>query len=202
MISISQWRITGLVAVILAVMSAGSFIWLGFSEETIRAMIRGTARSSVILFVLAFTASSLYGLFKARWTGYLRQNRRYIGVSFALSHFVHLIFLMLLMGYFPEDSLAKLHIIEIILASLAYVFILLMSITSFEPPRRWIGEKTWHWLHSIGMYLVWLIFLETYSKAAWQSGHYLPLVVLLLAAMGVRIASSIKSKPDRAYSSR
>lgn len=194
MISISQWRITGLVAVVLAVMTAGSFAWLGFSEEAVRAMIRGTARSSVILFVLAFTASSLFSLFKTRWAGYLRQNRRYIGVSFALSHFVHLLFLILLMVFFPEDSLAKLHIIEIILASLTYVFILLMAITSFDPPRRWLGPKAWHWLHAIGMYLVWLIFVETYGKGALQSGHYLPLVIILLLAMGLRIARTVKQR--------
>lgn len=201
MISISQWRITGLVAIVLAVMSVSSFAWLGFSEEALRAMIRGTARSSIILFVLAFTASSLYSLFKTRWAQYLRQNRRYIGVSFALSHFVHLLFLILLMRFYPEDSLAKLHIVEIILASLTYVFILLMTITSFDPPRRRIGEKAWHLLHTIGMYLVWLIFLETYGKGALQDGHYIPVVMLLLAAMGLRIARIVKRKPDNAYSS-
>jgi DMSO/TMAO reductase YedYZ heme-binding membrane subunit len=197
MVSISQWRITGLVAIVLALMTAASFAWLGFSEEAVRAMIRGTARSSVTLFVLAFTASSLYALFKTNWAHYLLQNRRYIGVSFALSHFVHLLFLMLLMHFYPEDSLAKLNLIEIVLASLTYVFILLMAVTSFAAPRRFIGEKAWHVLHTTGMYLVWLIFIETYGFGALHNAHYLPLVVLLLAAMGLRIARAKKRKQSR-----
>lgn len=193
MISLSQWRITGLVLIVLSVMSASSFVWLGFSEEAIRAMVRGTARTSVCLFVLAFTASSLYRLFKSGWARYLLDNRRYIGLSFALSHFVHLLFLILLMSHYPQDSLAKLNRLEIVLASLTYVFILAMTITSFDPPRRWIGPKNWHRLHTTGMYLVWLIFLETYAKGTLQNGHYLPLVLLLLVAMGLRLASSLKT---------
>jgi DMSO/TMAO reductase YedYZ heme-binding membrane subunit len=202
MISISQWRITGVVAIVLAILSALNFAWLGFSEEALRSMIRATATSSVLLFVLAFTASSLFALFKTRWARYLLQNRRYFGVSFAFSHFVHLLFLILLMKFYPEDSLAKLHPIEIGLASLTYLFILAMTITSFDPPRRWLGPKAWHWLHSIGMYLIWLIFLETYGKGALQDAAYIPVVFLLLAGMGLRITRMIKSKPDSAYSPR
>ena len=190
---ISQWRITGLVLIVLSVMSVSSFIWLGFSEEAIRAMVRGTARTSICLFVLAFTASSLYRLFKSGWARYLLDNRRYIGLSFALSHFVHLLFLILLMIHYPQDSLAKLNQLEIVLASLTYVFILAMTITSFDPPRRWLGPKNWHRLHTTGMYLVWLIFLETYGKGTLQNGHYLPLVLLLLVAMGLRLAASLKT---------
>lgn len=192
MISISHWRITGLVAIVLAVMSVSSFAWLGFSEEAIRAMVRGTARSSVTLFVLAFTASSLYSLFKANWARYLLLNRRYIGLSFALSHFVHLLFLILLMMYYPEDSLAKLNVMEIGLASLTYLFILAMTITSFDAPRGWIGEKRWHLLHTTGMYLVWLIFVETYTFGSLHNPNYLPLLILLLVAMGLRIVRAVK----------
>ncbi len=193
MFLISQWRITGLVLIILSMMLVSSFVWLGFSEEAIRAMVRGTARTSVCLFVLAFTASSLYRLFKSSWARYLLDNRRYIGVSFALSHFVHLLFLILLMIHYPQDSLAKLNQLEIVLASLTYVFILAMTITSFDPPRRWIGPKHWHRLHTTGMYLVWLIFLETYGKGTLQNGHYLPLVLLLIAAIALRLAVSVKT---------
>lgn len=197
MISISQWRITGLVAIVLALVSACSFVLQGFSEESFRSMIRATAASSVLLFVLAFSASSLYALLKTSWARFLLQNRRYLGVSFALSHFVHLLFLILLMVYYPEDSLAKLHPVEIALASLTYLFILAMTITSFDPPRRCLGPKAWHWLHSIGMYLIWLIFVETYSKGALESGHYIPLVLLLLLAMGLRVAKSLKQRQQR-----
>jgi sulfoxide reductase heme-binding subunit YedZ len=189
---ISHWRITGLVAIVIAVMSFTSFVWLGFSEEALRVMVRGTARTSISLFVLAFTASSLYTLLGTNWAKYLRENRRYIGVSFAFSHFVHLLFLILLMIYYPQDSLAKLSQLEIVLASMTYLFILAMAITSFDPPRRWIGPRAWHWLHLTGMYLVWLIFVETYGKAALQDGYYLPLVVLLLTAIMLRVAARLK----------
>ena len=194
MIALSQWRITGLVAVVLLAMSAMSFLWFGFTEDAIRSLIRGTARTSVTLFVLAFSASSLFSLYKTTWASYLLKNRRYIGLSFALSHFVHLFFLILLMMYFPEDSLAKLNNVEKVLASLTYVFILAMTLTSFRYAKDRMSTKAWHRLHSTGMFLIWLIFIETYGFAVFHNMMYLPLVLLLLAAMGLRIAHFIQQR--------
>ena len=52
-------------------------------------MIRFTARSSLVLFCLAFGAAALARLWPNAWTRWLRRNRRALGVSFAASHGLH-----------------------------------------------------------------------------------------------------------------
>jgi len=67
--------------VILVIADAITF-GVGGSEGA-RAAIRFTARTSMALFLLAFTASALYRFWPGRVTRWIRQNRRYLGVSFA-----------------------------------------------------------------------------------------------------------------------
>src|SRR5262245_17503917 len=98
---VERWRITGLVAIGLAAMFLVQYFGLGSGEDLIRSIIRITARVSVALFLLAFTSSSLRALFPSRASTWLLQNRRYLGVSFALSHFTHLAALFALGAWFP-----------------------------------------------------------------------------------------------------
>lgn len=68
----------------------------GFSEATMRLNIRLSAKISLICFCLAFSASSAYATFQNKVFGWLLKHRKYIGVAFALVHFIHLLFLILL----------------------------------------------------------------------------------------------------------
>lgn len=189
---ISGWRITALVAVVLlAVCVAGLVLW-GFSETFVRALIRATARISIVLFLLAFTAASLNALWPSAFTGWLRGNRRYVGVSFALSHFTHLAALLTLGARFPHPFLDELTIVTLIGGGLAYVFITLMTITSFAAPRRLIGERAWSILHTSGSYYIWLIFLNSYLSRALMDASYAAFAVALIVAPGLRIAHRLR----------
>ena len=52
-------------------------------------VIRFTARTSLLLFCLAFSAAALARLWPNAWTRWQRRNRRYLGVTFAASHGIH-----------------------------------------------------------------------------------------------------------------
>ncbi|MGB1696233.1 MAG: hypothetical protein ACPHFU_07200, partial [Paracoccaceae bacterium] len=59
-------------------------------------MIVITATSSMVLFSLTFSASSLHYLFSdGRWRPVMQARRR-LGLSFALSHSAHLLFIIAL----------------------------------------------------------------------------------------------------------
>lgn len=191
---LSRWQILKFLALVLVLISLFNLTRLGFSEDYVRNMIRTTARSSLLLFILAFTASGLHGLFHKAWTEWLVRNRRYLGVSFALSHFVHLGFLVTLAIYFPERMFEELDVTVLMLASLGYAFLAAMTITSFEKPRRWLGEQKWKMLHVTGMYLLWVLFSHTALGAAEHNPVYLTMVFILLAALLIRVAGSIKRK--------
>src|SRR5262245_40397069 len=77
--SIRRWGITAVTAAILAAIIVVSAMSFGLSEEFVRVIVRATARLSVVLFLLAFSASSLYALAPSAAASWVRQNRRYLG---------------------------------------------------------------------------------------------------------------------------
>ena len=83
------WRLFFVLTLVLA----GLCIWIAgmrqFEVEGVRMVIRFTARSSLVLFCLAFSAGTLARLWPNAWTRWQRRNRRYLGVSFAASHGIH-----------------------------------------------------------------------------------------------------------------
>jgi len=191
---VARWRITGLTAAALAAMFVVQYVALGSGEDLIRSIIRITARVSVALFLLAFTASSLRALFPSSASTWLLQNRRYLGVSFALSHFTHLAALFALGAWFPHPFLDDTTAVTFLGGGLAYVFLAAMTITSFAPPRRLIGERAWKILHTTGSYYIWFIFFISYVPLALQSAAYLPLAAALVVAFGLRMARRYKRK--------
>lgn len=159
--------------------------WLptGFNEDFVRAMMRATAQLSILLFLLAFLASSLHRLFARPWSRSLLQHRRYIGLSFAVSHFIHLFFLILLVTMFPREWMTQVPVLIVGIALLGYVLLAAMTVTSFDPMRSKLGAKNWRRLHLSGMYVIWLIFVQTY--AAGLSEHPINALWLTLLLLGL-----------------
>ena len=113
----------------------------GLDRDSILVAIRSTGRSSLILFSIAFTASSVYHFWKAPFSKWVLRNRRYIGVSFAASHFIHLGLIGTISVVFPEPFLSDQAPSQWTVGGLGYVFIALMAITSlgmvhYDPWRK------------------------------------------------------------------
>src|SRR6185295_9275832 len=83
------WRLFAVLVLTLIALC----LWIAgmrqFEVDGIRMVIRFTARSSLLLFCLAFGAAALARLWPNPWTRWLRRNRRALGVSFAASHGLH-----------------------------------------------------------------------------------------------------------------
>jgi methionine sulfoxide reductase heme-binding subunit len=181
------WRLTGLIGT--AVLSASALaVWASFdSIEGVRLAIRLTARTSLVLFLLAFTASALSHLYPMPLTRWLRANRRYIGVSFAVSHLVHAIAIIALARLDYDLFRQITNIGAYIGGGLAYVFIVLMTLTSFDRTAALIGRHTWFWLHTIGMWYIWLSFALNFGKRVPGNSLYLLPVSLIVLAMAIRL---------------
>ncbi|MGB1241610.1 MAG: hypothetical protein ACPG49_03760 [Chitinophagales bacterium] len=151
------------------------FVVIGFNEEATRAAIQWSARISFGLFCSAFAASSIHKLLQTKWTHYLLNNRRYIGISFALIHLIHLGFLILLQyRFYPVFDLAA-HT-SIAAGSMAYLFIVLMLLTSFPKFSKYLTTFQWKTLHTVGGYWVWVIFMSSYLKRSMTEYIHIPLV--------------------------
>jgi len=83
------WRLLAVLTLSLVALSLWVASMRQFEVEGVRMVIRFTARSSLLLFCLAFSATALARLWPNAWTHWQRRNRRYLGLSFAASHAIH-----------------------------------------------------------------------------------------------------------------
>lgn len=169
------------------------FVFNGFDEDSTRIAIRTSAKVSFFLFCAAFGASSIHLFARQSWSYWLRMNRRYLGITFAISHWIHLIFLVVLQAYFHPVFIQAAPF-SIFAGGMAYLFLTLMLLTSFPVFAQFLSKKQWTMLHTIGGYWIWVIFMSSYSKRAMTEWEYMPYVGLLLFILGLRIWNLIAKK--------
>ena len=188
------WRLTGLSSVLLAAMAAG-LLALHPDAEGLRLVIRATARTSLVLFALAFSAAALVHLAPSTATRWQRRNRRYLGVSFAVSHLIHLAALIVLAWTDAELFWKLTTPANIVLAGAAYLFIAAMTATSFDGSAAWLGARRWRLLHLIGGWYVWVSFAVAVGKRVPQGPVYWAMMALVIAVAIARlVAMSRRSK--------
>jgi sulfoxide reductase heme-binding subunit YedZ len=181
---LAGWPIVGWSAVVVAVLCALVFLAAGGGEFGWRAAIRLTAKTSLALFTAAFVASSVRTLWPNALTRWLLANRRYVGVSFAASHAIHLFAILALLWVAPGFEIQMPTLIG---GGLAYVFLAAMVATSFDRTAAWLGARRWRLLHKTGMYYCWFIFFISYvPRMLVESPLYFPFVAVLLGAVGLR----------------
>lgn len=154
--------------------------------EALRLIIRGTARSSLILFLLAFVAGPLHSLWPSAASAALLKLRRWFGLSFALSHLTHAVVLVALATRDPALFWSLTNPANVVTGGIAYGFILLMAATSFDAARRW---AVWPGLHRIGLWYLWISFVVAFGKRVPANPPYSIALVLLLVALGLRMAA-------------
>ncbi|MDB5554593.1 MAG: hypothetical protein JWL86_4577 [Rhizobium sp.] len=171
-----------------AITLASLWILLRYGDpEGVRLVIRVTARTSLLFFTLAFTASALMRLLPSAMTRWQARNRRYLGLIFAYSHFVHLAAIVALAVNSPALFKSLSNPVTIGTGALAYLFIALMAVTSFSAPRRWIGEGAWAWLHWSGGWYIWISFLVATGKRAVHDPFYIPFVAVVGLILALRM---------------
>jgi methionine sulfoxide reductase heme-binding subunit len=189
--ALNGWPLVGVASVaILASVAAAIAITPEVGEAAGRT-VRLTARTSVALFLAAFTASALFRLWPNAWTRWQRQNRRYLGVAFAVSHGVHLAAIFWLQHVRPVEFARDVNAITWIGGGLAYVFIAAMTATSFDRTAEMIGPRAWKILHTVGSYYIWLIFANSYIGRALAMPEYIPAAAIVVLALGLRIAARV-----------
>jgi DMSO/TMAO reductase YedYZ heme-binding membrane subunit len=162
------------VAIVVSVLAVG-----GATEDSVHAAIRATARTSVALFVVVFTASSV-----RRVTSWPMANRRYLGVAFAVSFFLHLGTIALAATLWPKGPVVAAANAP---GMVIYAFVLAMAVTSSDRAVAWLGARRWRVLHKIGVYAIWVGFFSAYLPRALSDRAYVPLAAVLVLAMGVRL---------------
>jgi DMSO/TMAO reductase YedYZ heme-binding membrane subunit len=136
-------------------------VWLGFAEnsnESLMLWARHTARISFAYFLLSFSASSLHYFFSNTLTKFVRHQRRYIGLSFALAHTIHLVALTSFFIVMEENP----GIVTLIGGGLGYILVYAMALTSNDNAVKKLGLKRWKQIHWFGANYIAVIFALTY----------------------------------------
>ncbi|MCY7336492.1 MAG: hypothetical protein LH613_09830 [Chamaesiphon sp.] len=183
------WWIVGIAGSSVSVMVAGIWGFYGIDELGIRLSIIATARSSCLLFLLPFISSALTGIYSNQLTRFIRENRRYFGLSFAASHLWHAIAIIGLAIVTPS------HYLEISIGGLlGYLFLTLMVVTSWDTTASWLGEYRWRILHTVGAYYLWIAFIVAFGKRLQYGGIYYLFVGLLVGSMILKIFAWYRSE--------
>ncbi|MFY7835854.1 MAG: hypothetical protein ACOVQ0_06190 [Novosphingobium sp.] len=179
----------------LTVFAAGLLIG-GNTLEGWGLAARWTARVGFPIFLAAYLASSLVKLAPAPWSRALLRDRRWWGLGFAASHTVHFVALVVATSLNPEPR----SIASLIPGGIAYVFILLMALTSSKAAMRALG-RNWKRLHSTGIHVIWLIYTLAYAKRIPVPETRLigmTMTALALTALALRLAARRK-RPVSAF---
>jgi DMSO/TMAO reductase YedYZ heme-binding membrane subunit len=188
------WALTGWIFLALLAMSATVLATAGTGEDGVRMLIRGTARSSAVLFLIAFLARPLRQLWRSDATAFALRNRRYLGVSAALSHAIHLTAIVWLSIAFPSAYEAD--VVTLLFGGLGFVLFFAMAATSSDAAVRALGRARWTTLHRIGGWYVWLIFAFTFvpdASRGWDALHA-AFVAAFAAVPLARIAAFAKAR--------
>jgi len=191
------WRLTGLISLLLMAMTL-CFLAGKADVEHLRLLIRSTARTSLILFAMAFAAAALVELAPSGFTRWQRRNRRYLGVSFAVSHAIHLAALIALARIDAELFWTLTNPATIVLAGTAYLLLAAMTATSFDRTAAWLGPRKWRLLHLVGGWYIWISFAVAVGKRLPQGSLYWAMMALVVGVAIVRlVAMSRRSRRAR-----
>lgn len=143
---------------ITAIASAAYLNLTGISDDSIRLLLRLSARIAFLVLLAIFVARPLRQLIVTPATATLLKNRRLLGVAFAGIHTAHLALIFYRADQVPEFEFI---VLESLPGAATYLIIFLMLVTSFDWPARAIGRKAWKILHKFGLYWIFTIFLLT-----------------------------------------
>lgn len=189
--------LVGFTTVVVGAATAITLAVFGTGEEGLGYALRLTARTSLALFLLAFVASSLNRLRPSAASKWLLRNRRYLGVSFAVSHFIHLGVIAARASLHSEAFFATRSLPSLIPGATAYAFITAMALTSTNGAVKRLGRKRWVALHKTGMYVIFIIFAGAYAGSIRaQPLDVIPLA-LLVAALALRGLARLRIRAKR-----
>lgn len=164
------------------------------NEERLRLMLRATAFTSFLVYLLVFVTRPLRQLVESPVTRTMLRNRRYFGIVLAGSHTVHL-FVIIWVFAFVQKSAPPIAVLA--LGGSAYVLLYSMLITSFDRPAQAIGPVAWRRLHKTGLYWNGGIFaVSLVPKLFTQPGKplYLVSTVIIVAAVGIRLLAFFRGR--------
>ena len=149
-----------------------------------------TGASGVQLDARAKPAAGAVGQGQAAAEGQA-QLLRYLGLAFAFSHAVHALLILAYWKLFPETFWSGRSVAANIPGSIGYLFILLLTLTSFRTPARLLGPRAWKALHSTGTWVLAGIFCLSFFKRIPMGGWYVLAFATIFSAIVLKLTAKL-----------
>ncbi|MFR0693600.1 hypothetical protein ACLUTX_29690 [Enterobacterales bacterium AE_CKDN230030158-1A_HGKHYDSX7] len=189
--SLHGWRLFSLLSLLVLIATALALWSQPQWVEALRSSIRVTARTSFALFLATFLASSLAVLVPNDFTRSLLRERRFLGLAFAFSHAVHAVLILCYVKFFPETFWHGRSAAANIPGSVGYLFILLLTLTSFPYAVKRLGFGIWKGLHSTGTWVIAGVFVLSFYKRL-PMGSWYPLgFALITSAVALKLTAKL-----------
>lgn len=156
---------------------------------------RWTSRVGFPLLILAYVARPLTQVWRSDFSIALLQQRKYLGLGFAMSHSVHLAAIII---YLQISGLPA-PVLTLYGGGIGYMWLYAMAFTSNQRAMRAMG-KWWKRLHRLGIHSLWFIYLVSYSGRLFEPENRLlgiATVGILLLVAGIRFAAWVKTRRTR-----
>jgi DMSO/TMAO reductase YedYZ heme-binding membrane subunit len=191
------WRLFFLLTAVLATLCAAIAGLHQFDADGVRMVIRFTARTSLLLFCLAFSAAAIAHLWPNGWTRWQRRNRRYLGVTFAASHGLHAIAIAAFATVDPIGFAKTTSLASWVFGGIGYAFIIAMTATSFDRSAAWLGPRAWRALHLVGGYYLLLQFTVSFGKRIPDMPLYALFLIPLALVFALRMIAMASRRTPR-----
>ena len=183
---------------LLILVMVGLSVWLAsmrhFDVDGVRMVVRFTARSSLVLFCLAFSAAALAQLWSNAWTRWQLRNRRQLGLAFAGSHGLHALALGAFAHLDPAAFAAETSFASYLFGAVGYAFILAMALTSFDRTVAALGPRRLRLLHLVGGYYLLVQFSLAFGMRIPAMPNYWLFLIPLAALLILRAAALVAAR--------
>jgi len=177
-------RLLVAISLALAAMCTALVATAGSADLAAHLVIRWTARTSFVLFALAYAARPAVQLWPSAATKRLLAERRWLGLGFAVSHAFHLAGIIALAAPDPAGFIRA----QDPSIAIAVVMFGLLFAMAFTSPARWKR------LHATGTHLAWVVFVTSYAGAIGRSPLFALPVAISLAIAAMRCAAWLRSR--------
>jgi sulfoxide reductase heme-binding subunit YedZ len=200
-LKVNSWSLFLFLAVAVSISTLLGLSHTDFnSARGMRSIVHRSVRCALPLFVLAFTTSSLSILWPSTLTRWMLANRRYIGLAFAFAMVWHFAFVGYTIWSFGNPLNVKATLMDVV----GFIFLLLLTLTSFRWGASYLSRANWRRLHKTGVYAIWLVATLIYLHAVRVDAGltYRAFLGVLLVAWMLRVAAWARLRLSRQQRNR
>ena len=170
--AINEWRLFRLISIPVSIIMIVAMALIdSWNAPAVSSMIQLSVRCAVPLVYLAFAASSLQLLFPGAFSRWLLRNRSFIGLCFAVAMAWQLSFILWLVTVHSDYYIGEVYVLrDAIEGVVGYLFLMAMTLTTFNFGRKRLQPKSWRLLHKSGIYFIWAYAFSVY----WWALFYYP----------------------------